>query len=83
MRVGKLFGAAALAIGLCACNQGDADNVMAPSANALDPADVNLALGNELPATNDVNAVANEESADTAGETSDAENMDDVENAAD
>ena len=36
------------ALALAACNKGNADNVMAPEANALDPAEVNAALGPEV-----------------------------------
>lgn len=37
----------ALAIAAAACGQGNSDNVMSPEANALEPADVNAALGPE------------------------------------
>jgi hypothetical protein len=47
----------ALALALAACNQGNSGNVMAPDSNALDPAEVNAALGPEVtntPAANNV-----------------------------
>jgi hypothetical protein len=54
------------AISAAACGQGSPDNVMAPEANALEPAEINAALGPEvanLPdsniAANDINAVDN------------------------
>ncbi len=57
MRALQFIGALAVVAAVAACNQGDADNVMAPQANALTPAEVNLALGPEPDAiANDVNA---------------------------
>lgn len=55
----RLAAALALVFGSAACGPGDSDNVMATSANALTPAQVDLALGPELPnnAVNAVNAV--------------------------
>ena len=57
----------ALAVAAAACGQGNSDNVMAPEANALQPADINAALGPEVTnttdlnmATNDMNATGNE-----------------------
>lgn len=44
----KLTIAAAAALALAACGQSGSDNVMASSANALTPAQVDLALGPEL-----------------------------------
>lgn len=45
----RLAAALALLFGSGACGPGDSDNVMATSANALTPAQVDLALGPELP----------------------------------
>jgi hypothetical protein len=51
---------AALATAAAACGQGNSDNVMAPQGNALQPADVNAALGPEdMNATDLDNAAAN------------------------
>lgn len=61
----RLAAALALLCGSAACSQGDSDNVMAASANLLTPAQVDLALGAELP-NNAGNAV---ESADEADAT--------------
>ncbi len=44
----RLTAALALLFGSAACSQSDSDNVMAASANALTPAQVDLALGPEL-----------------------------------
>jgi len=68
MNLGKAASLIALAIAAAACGQGNSDNVMSPEANALDPADVNAALGPEItntPATtaNDLNAAGNSTSA--------------------
>jgi hypothetical protein len=55
-----------------ACSQGNSDNVMSPEANALEPADVNAALGPEVTTTdanlaaNDINAVDNSSTNSTA-----------------
>ena len=57
MRTTRLAAALALGIAATACNQGDAGNVMALDANALDPAQVNLALGNEASAAPDSNMI--------------------------
>ncbi|HEX2803663.1 MAG TPA: hypothetical protein VHN55_06740 [Sphingomicrobium sp.] len=82
MRKFGLVGAAALATAAAACSQSSSDNVMAPEANALDPADVNAALGPEIttPETNmtanDVNSDANDSSGPddtTANNSSDEE----------
>lgn len=66
-----------LSIAAAGCSQGNSDNVMAPDANALTPADVNLALGPDVAnapepdmATNDANAVGN--SADNGTEPDEA-----------
>ena len=61
--------AAALSLALAACGQGGPDNVMAPSANALPPALVDLALGPEAGGTS-TNAV---EPADGAAPADSAE----------
>jgi hypothetical protein len=50
----------ALAAAAAACGQGNSGNVMSPEANALQPADVNAALGPEVTNTTDLNATANE-----------------------
>jgi hypothetical protein len=55
MRLAKICGVAALAIAAAACNQGNSDNVMSPQANALEPADVNAALGPEVTNTSEAN----------------------------
>jgi hypothetical protein len=60
MRKFGLVAAAALAAAAAACSQGSSDNVMAPEANALDPADVNAALGPEITAIPDSNLSGNE-----------------------
>lgn len=77
MRQVKFAVLVGLAAAAAACNQGNSDNVMSPEANALEPADVNMALGNELTptanslATNDMNAVGNaEENSGAATNTS-------------
>ena len=65
MRALRLTAAVALALAAAACNQGDSDNVMAPHANALTPAQVDLALGpeltnaagNQFDSSNDMNAI--------------------------
>jgi hypothetical protein len=65
-----------LAIGIAAsaCSQGGADNVMAPEGNALEPAEVNAALGPEITNTTDANMTANDsnEENDLANETNEA-----------
>lgn len=40
-----------LAIAVAACGQSGSDNVMAPQANTLEPADVNAALGPDITTT--------------------------------
>lgn len=59
----RLTAALALLFGSAACSQGDSDNVMAASANALTPAQVDLALGPEL-ANAEGNAVESANEAD-------------------
>lgn len=61
MQFGRSAVVLALAVAAAACGQGNSDNVMAPEANALDPADVNAALGPEVttPEANDMNAAGN------------------------
>ena len=56
----KLTVVAAAAIAAAACSQGNSDNVMAPQANALEPAEVNEALGPETANTTDLNVSAND-----------------------
>ena len=78
MKFLKFAAAAVLAIAAVACNQGNSDNVMAPQANALTPAEVNEALGPETNAT-DLNAMANGlngtgESVENSPATTDAAN---------
>lgn len=78
----RLTGALALLFGLAACSQSDSDNVMAASANALTPAQVDLALGPEIPNTAgdavepaneaDVNDPTASENAVEAADTEDA-----------
>jgi hypothetical protein len=66
--------AAALSFAASACGGSDSDNVMAQQANALSPEQVDLALGpeiantggNELEATNDMNAINSLESDNAA-----------------
>ncbi len=60
MRFVKSGATFALAIGAAACGQGNSGNVMAPSANALTPAEVNAALGPEVTATPDANTTGND-----------------------
>jgi len=50
----------ALALAVAGCSQGNSDNVMSPEANALQPADVNAALGPEVTNTPDMNLTAND-----------------------
>jgi hypothetical protein len=50
----------ALALAVAGCSQGNSDNVMSPEANALEPADVNAALGPEVTNTPDMNMTAND-----------------------
>lgn len=52
--------AVALAVAAAACSQGISDNVMSPEANALDPADINAALGPEVTTTSEENVTAND-----------------------
>ena len=51
MQLSKRATAIALALAAAACGQGNSDNVMSPEANALEPAEINAALGPEI-ATN-------------------------------
>ena len=60
MRVLRTSAMLALAIAAAACGQGNSDNVMSPEANALQPADVNAALGPEATNTTDMNMTAND-----------------------
>ena len=60
MRLVKLGTAAALAVAAAACGQGNSDNMISPDANALEPADVNAALGTEVTNTQDMNMTAND-----------------------
>ncbi|MGN6155566.1 MAG: hypothetical protein ACTHN4_07510 [Sphingomicrobium sp.] len=53
----------ALALAATGCSQGNSDNVMSPEANALQPADVNAALGPEVTNTPDMNMTANDTNA--------------------
>ena len=58
----KVGTAIACAMAAAACSQGNSDNMMSPDANALEPADVNAALGAEVantPDANDMNALDN------------------------
>jgi hypothetical protein len=60
MKLAKAAALFGLAIAAAACNQGNSDNVMSPEANALEPADVNAALGPEVTNTPDMNMTAND-----------------------
>jgi hypothetical protein len=60
MKLLKITGTVALAIAAAACGQGNSDNVMSPEANALQPADVNAALGPEDMNATDLNMTAND-----------------------
>ena len=51
MHLSKSVAATVLALAAAACSQGNSDNVMSPEANALEPAEINAALGPEI-ATN-------------------------------
>ena len=76
MRLVRYAALAGLAAAAAACSQGNSDNVMSPEANALEPADVNMALGNELTpnanslATNDMNVAGHVE--DNSGAATEA-----------
>jgi hypothetical protein len=60
IRFGRLSLTFGIAVAAAACGQGNSDNVMASSANAYSPADVNLALGpEENMAANEINNVSN------------------------
>jgi len=56
----KVGTAIACAMAAAACSQGNSDNVMSPEANALEPADVNAALGSDVTMTPDANVTAND-----------------------
>ena len=60
MKVARTAAFLALAGAASACSQGNSDNVMSPDANALDPADVNAALGPEVTNIPDMNVAAND-----------------------
>ena len=60
MQVLKVGTAMACAMAAAACSQGNSDNVMSPEANALEPADVNAALGTDVTMTPDANMSAND-----------------------
>jgi len=60
MKSGAIVG---LAIGAAACGQGNSDNVMAPEANALSPAEVDAALGPEVTQTAQANVAETETNA--------------------
>lgn len=62
----RLAAALAILFGSAACSQGDSDNVMAASANALTPAQVDLALGPEL-ANNEGDALNSANGVNAAG----------------
>lgn len=49
-----------LAIAAAACGQSGSDNVMAPEANALEPADVNASLGPDITTTSPANVTDDE-----------------------
>ena len=72
MRVTRSTLIVGLAAAASACGQGGADNVMAPEANALDPAQVNLILGPEAPANSlDANSVNSIEPPEAAADAAD------------
>ena len=60
MKVLTLTAVAAGGLAAAACSQGNSDNVMSPQANALEPAQVNEALGPETANTTDLNVSAND-----------------------
>lgn len=60
MHFGKMAALCGLAMAAASCGQGNSDNVMSPEANALQPADVNAALGPEVTNTSDVNMTSND-----------------------
>ena len=65
----RLAFAIAVAAGVTACSQGDSGNVMAPDANALTPAEVNLALGNDPAAAPDANSADTNQAEVSVNET--------------
>lgn len=75
----KLAATLAIVLGSAACSQSDSDNVMGASANALTPAQVDLALGPEIPnsagsavdSVNEADATASENAVEAA-DTEDA-----------
>ncbi len=60
MRILKSIALIAFCAAAAACGGSNSDNVMSPEANALEPADVNAALGPEVTTTTDMNATAND-----------------------
>lgn len=77
MKVLKLAAVAAAAIAAASCGQGNSDNVMAPEANALTPAEVNEALGPETGNSTDLNISANDLATNEAEPVHKAPNIND------
>ena len=77
MKVFRLTAVAAAAIAAAACSQGNSDNVMSPQANALEPAEVNEALGPETANTTDLNVSANDLATNDAQAVHNAPNIND------
>ena len=73
----KLTAIAVAAIAAAACSQGNSDNVMAPEANALTPAEVNEALGPETGNSADLNDSANDLATNEAEPVHNAPNIND------
>lgn len=69
MKFARTMAVAALAIAAAACGQGNSDNVMSPEANALQPADVNAALGPEITNTPDMNVTSNDAASNDTNST--------------
>lgn len=69
MKLGKLAAMLTIALAASACSQGSSDNVMSPQGNALQPADVNAALGPEVTNTPDMNVRSNEVTANETNST--------------
>lgn len=69
MKVGKAAAVLTIALAASACSQGSSDNVMSPQGNALQPADINAALGPEVMNTPDMNVSSNEAMANETNST--------------
>ena len=80
MQLSKRATAIALALAAAACGQGNSDNVMSPEANALEPAEINAALGPEITANataNDMNGIGSTTENSPATTDSSADNATD------